>query len=480
MPLSPSLPTTPTLSPWAGAIATHAVEFPPTALAVLSGQLPPGLRGTLYRNGPARLEREGSRVDHWFDGDGAILGVRFDGNTALATYRYVHSAGYLAEENASQYLYRGYGSFAPGPRWQRWRTQVKNVANTAVLALPDRLLALWEGGLPHQLDLDTLETRGLDTLDALQPSDNFSAHPKRHPGTGHLFNFGVVAGGKAYLKLYRCRPDGRVDKTQRIDLSGIPLIHDFVLADRYLVFCVPPVRLNPLPALFGLQSFSDALQWQPKWGTQIVVVDADSFEVVAWNQVEPWYQWHFGHGGLNADGTVTFDVVRYPDFTTNQQLKEVASGRVSTPADAQLWQYRINPQTAEILDSHCLVERHCEFPVPFLDPAAPGVALTYLNVHCTTPTPKGELFGAIAQYNPTTQRLTLADAGAGYYPSEPIPVQDADTPNQHWVLTVVYNSHDHRSEVWLYDGHHLAEGPNCRLLLPEVIPHSFHGTWVAD
>jgi len=39
--------------------------------------IPEGLRGSLYRNGPARLERGGVRVGHWFDGDGAILAVHF-------------------------------------------------------------------------------------------------------------------------------------------------------------------------------------------------------------------------------------------------------------------------------------------------------------------------------------------------------------------------------------------------------------------
>lgn len=73
--------------------------------------------------------------------------MQFD-TTATATYRYVQSAGFQDEEAADQYLYRGYGSFAPGSAWQRWRTQVKNAANTSVLALPDRLLTLWEGGCP--------------------------------------------------------------------------------------------------------------------------------------------------------------------------------------------------------------------------------------------------------------------------------------------------------------------------------------------
>ncbi len=471
---APPAPAVPSFA-WAKALAHPATEFAATPLTPLAGEIPAGLRGTLYRNGPARLERDGLPVGHWFDGDGAILRVQFADGGAEATYRYVQSAGFQDEESADQYLYRGYGSFAPGSLWQRWQSQVKNAANTSVLALPDRLLALWEGGLPHGLDLETLDTHGIDTLGSLRPNDAFSAHPKRHPRTGEIFNVGVIAGGRPVLQIYRCDPSGHVKDTQRIDLNGIPLIHDFALADRYLVFCISPVRLNPLPAVLGLQTFSDALQWQPKWGTQIIVVEADSLEVLAWEQAEPWYQWHFGHSVLHPDDTIGLDLARYADFATNQQLKEVATGQILTPAEAQLWHYRIDPHSGQILEQHCAVDRHCEFPTTHA--LTDGLALTYLNVHRTTPTPLGDFFNAVAQFNPHTETLTLADPGPGYYPSEAIPVQDRHNPHQHWVITVVYNSHDHRSEVWIYDGNAFGPDPIARLALPAVIPHSFHGTW---
>lgn len=470
----PPAPVVPSFA-WAKALASPATEFAATSLQGLAGEIPAGLQGTLYRNGPARLQRGGITVGHWFDGDGAILRVQFAEGQAVANYRYVQSAGFQDEEAADQYLYRGYGTMAPGSLWQRWRAQIKNAANTSVLALPDRLLALWEGGLPHGLDLETLETQGIDALGGLRPSDSFSAHPKRHPRTGEIFSIGVIAGGRPVLQIYRCDPSGHVKDTKRIDLNGIPLIHDFALADRYLVFCVSPVRLNPLPAVFGLQTFSDALQWQPKWGTQIIVVEADSLEVLAWEQAEPWYQWHFGHSVLNGDDTIGLDLVRYADFATNQQLKEVAAGQVLTPAEAQLWHYRIDPHSGKILEEHCAVERHCEFPVAYVP--AEGPALTYLSAHRTLPTPTGDFFDAVAQFNPQTQEVTLADPGPGYYPSEAIPVPDRHNPGQHWVITVVYNSHDHRSEVWIYDGNAFGADPVARLLLPAVIPHSFHGTW---
>ncbi|HBC41128.1 MAG TPA: hypothetical protein DCZ88_04315, partial [Pseudanabaena sp.] len=161
------------------------------------------LKGSLYRNGPARLERGGMQVGHWFDGDGAILAVHFAEGQARATYRYVQTEGYLAEEKANKLIYGNYGMAPTGSWWQRFGKSSKNVANTSVIALPDKLLALWEGGLPHALDLETLETYGLENLEGLDHQRSYSAHPKHDSETGEIFNFGVSYGKNATLNLYR-------------------------------------------------------------------------------------------------------------------------------------------------------------------------------------------------------------------------------------------------------------------------------------
>lgn len=464
---------------WAGAISQPAQEFPLTPLSVLAGSIPEDLNGCLYRNGPGRLERSGQRVGHWFDGDGAVLAVHFAGGKAQATYRYVQSAGYADEEAADEFLYSGYGSLAPGPFWQRWNAQLKNAGNTSVISLPDKILVLWEGGWPHQLHPETLETLGVDSLGQLEADEPYSAHPKRHPQTGHIFNFGIVAGANATLNVYRSNATGAIEQKQSIALNGIPLIHDFVLADRYLVFCVPPVRLNPLPAVLGFQSFSDALMWQPKQGTQLVVIDAETLEVISSEAVDPWYQWHFGKGFVNNDGDIVLEVVRYENFATNQQLKEIASGQYETPAHGQLWRVWVDPQTATVRSQECLIEHHCEFPVVAPDQPV-TTAPTYLSLNPPGWDNTGELFRSLARFDPDTAKLTVAEAGAECYPSEPIyvPKQTADSPSG-WLLTVVYDGSTHQSEVWIYDCDRLTEAPVCQLLLPGIVPHSFHGTWQA-
>ena len=462
---------------WANAIAQSATEFPPTPLPILSGSIPEGLRGSLYRNGPARLERGGVQVGHWFDGDGAILGVHFTDADATGLYRYVQTSGYVEESAAGEFLYGNYGMTAPGPIWNQWLKPIKNAANTSVLALPDKLLALWEGGSPYALDLQTLETRGTDSLSQLEEGAPFSAHPKVDPETGEIFNFGISPGLTAKLRIYKSDATGKIIQQSSVPLDGLPLVHDFALAGQYLVFFVPSVRVNLLPAGIGLSSFSDALEWQPDKPTQIIVLDRETLSLVSRSETEPWFQWHFGNSYVDADNSLVIDFVRFPDFQTNQYLKEVATGETHTKTKGTLWRSRLHPQTGKLTRLEELCDRSCEFPVippQFVGQASPH---TYLVVHRHEGDIGKEMHNAIARFDYKTDTLTIADMGENRYPSEALYAPDVLNPDRGWVLTVVYDGNSDTSEVVVFDSDRLNEEPVCRLGLLTVIPHSFHGKW---
>jgi carotenoid cleavage dioxygenase-like enzyme len=463
---------------WAGAIAKPAEEFPLSPLSVLSGKIPAGLRGTLYRNGPARLERGGMRVGHWFDGDGAVLAVHFTDAGATAVYRYVQTAEYQAETKVDKFLYGVYGMHPPGAIWKRWNLQVKNAANTSVLALPDKLLALWEASEPSALDLQNLETRGLDDLGGLNDKLPYSAHYKRDPHSGEIFNFGISIGSEVQLNLYKSDRTGKIVQKSAYKLDRYSVIHDFVLTERHLVFFMPPMRLKMLPALLGLITFSEALAWQPQLGTQILVFDRETLSLVSRGETDPWFQWHFGNACVDNDGLVMLDVVRYSDFDqTNEYLREVATGETHTVAKGTLWRVRLNPETGKVAAMEEVCNRKCEFPVVEQSQVGQPWRYTYLSVLRQDADIATELLGAIARYDYETETLTEADLGENRYPSEPIHAPDAENPEQGWILTVVYDGNSHRSEVWIFDADRLDEEPVCKLELPSVIPHSFHGTW---
>ena len=466
-----------TCKTWANAIAQPATEFSPTSLPILSGKIPENLRGSLYRNGPGRLERGGVRVGHWFDGDGAILAVHFTDAGATGLYRYVQTAGYQEEAAADKFLYPNYGMTAPGRIWERWGKPVKNAANTSVLALPDKLLALWEGGNPHALDLQTLETWGTDNLGQLDEGATFSAHPKRDPKTGEIFNFGIAIGLKTTLNVYKSDRTGKIIQQESVQLDGLPLVHDFALAGQYLVFFVPPIRVNLLSAGLGFSSYSDSLEWQASKATQIIVFDRETLSLVSRSESEPWFQWHFSNGYVDANNSVIIDFVRYPDFGTNQYLKEVATGQTHTKAKGTLWRSRLNPDTAKVTQMEQLSDRACEFPVVPEQLVGQASRYTYLSVHRDGVDISKEFHGAIARFDHKTDTLKMADRGDKWYPSEPIYAPDTRNPEQGWVLTVVYNGNSDTSEVVVFDSNKLDDEPVCRLRLPSVIPFSFHGRW---
>jgi all-trans-8'-apo-beta-carotenal 15,15'-oxygenase len=462
---------------WNQALADPAPEFSQTQLSILAGAIPPGLSGTLYRNGPGRLERAGKRVGHWFDGDGAILAVRFAEGAASGVYRYVQTAGYQAESKVDRWLYGNYGMLPSGNIWERRGKSIKNAANTSVLALADRLLALWEGGMPHALDLESLETIGTDNLGFNLAPLVYSAHPKVDPISGHIYNFGISIGVKSKLHLYESDRSGKIIKHSQTKLPRLTTIHDFLMVGKYLVFCIPPIEIQPLPILLKLASYSKSIQWKPELGTQILIFDREDLSLVSSCTVEPWFQWHFGNGFVDADGNIVCDLVRYPDFDTNQFLGEVATGSTQTEAIGTLWQLVIDPIAGKLISNEQLVDRSCEFPIVAQSQVGREWRYTYLAVHKLGTIIPEELVGTIGRFDRQHQTLTTAELDRHLYPTEPIHVVDKFDRDRGWILTVVYDGANHQSEVWIYDCDRLDESPVCRLSLPSVVPMGFHGTW---
>ena len=92
---------------WASAFRNVTLELTEEPLTPRRGAIPSELRGTLYRNGPGRLERGGQWVHHPFDGDGMVTAVRFGEEGARLSNRFVRTEGWLAEEKAGKPLFRG-------------------------------------------------------------------------------------------------------------------------------------------------------------------------------------------------------------------------------------------------------------------------------------------------------------------------------------------------------------------------------------
>src|SRR5262245_31301823 len=228
--------------PWSAGFRSLEQEHDYRVEAI-DGEVPRALRGTLFRNGSGRNELAGQWFAHWFDGDGMVQAIRFDASGIGYRNRYVRTPNYVDESKAGRILNRGFGKMRPGGMLANAFRQPANVSNTSVVMESGRLLALWEGGPPYELDPQTLDTRRVAEYGGVLKAKAVSAHPKIDPDTGELFNFGIDYGPRTSLTPYRVL-NGAVTKLPVVTLPYPLMNHDFVLTRSHLVFCLGPILVR--------------------------------------------------------------------------------------------------------------------------------------------------------------------------------------------------------------------------------------------
>lgn len=252
----------------------------------ITGTIPDGLLGTLYRNGSGRWTLGSTQVESIFDADGIVSAFVLDGSGVRFRNRFVRTKHYLKSTAAGQLVDRGFAYQRDGGTLANALRLPANTANTSVMVNRNQLLALWEGGPPHELDLDTLDTIGPSNLGgALKGAVRaYSAHYTYDPATNTKINFGFdpyfpridlrhalrgargrerwrrlreLAGEavpRMRLRLYETGANGVTRYLRAVPLPGMGVVHDMALTRRYAIFVVSPLRINPW-ALVGHQSY---------------------------------------------------------------------------------------------------------------------------------------------------------------------------------------------------------------------------------
>ena len=463
---------------WKKAFAKSASEFAAVPLEVISGSLPANLSGSFYSIGPGLLERNGEKIAHWFDGDGGILKVDLTEDTATATYRYVQTEAYQKEQAEDKFSFGSYGRLPSGSFWQKLTLPIKNRANSGIIALENRLLALWNAGSPYVVNAQDLSTLGIDPNFGSEKEElPYSSSPKIDPDTGNIYNFGIEYGTKAKLKLYCSDRTGKLLLQKDLPLEGFPYIHNFILAGQYLVFFIPPLRLKLMPFLSKRKSFSECLAWQPEEGTQVLIVNRQDFSIVSQGQTNSWFGWNYGNGCVNEAGKIVAEVVAYQDFEINKFLAAVPNDNIYPCAKGHLLEITINPVTGEVEQTKMLLATPGECPT--VSPSLVGKPwrFTYLFIYSQNRDSLPNLPDLVACRDRHTGELTPAYQEQDCFHVIMTPVGETANSQAKWVIVQVFNAAVNRSEIWILAGDQLDREPVAKLALPKVIPFGFTGIW---
>ena len=479
----------PTLSAYLAASRCVSTEYDDEPLVLLEGTLPPDLVGTLLRNGNGRFEHYGVPYEHLFDGDGMVARFVFDGQSVRYRNRYVRTREFVAEEKAGRMLYRSFGTNLPGGlRANFGKLQFKNTANTSLVQHGGHLLALWEGGLPHALDPASLATLGRFDYDGvlrnpfswldqrITPEMPFSAHPKVHPTTGVLHNFGTVAGTTHRLVLYEVSPAGQARLAHVLPMPEATFAHDFVLtASGHQIFFLTPVAFDVLRAFSGLTSPAASIKVNRTQATQVVVVDPTG--TVHRLTTDFGFVFHFVNGYQDTDGTLVADALLMDDYPDTLSIKAYLQGQLPDDArQARFTRFRLDLATGRV--TRTPIADH-EGELPEINPAYVGQPYRYAWTIGRPPSHPLPLLDHLLKLDVQTGAACVA-----YQPrtlcSEPviIPRQPSEAEDDAYLTYLRYDAQADATDLLVADAATLA--PLARLRLPHNIPLGFHGLWLAD
>jgi carotenoid cleavage dioxygenase len=434
----------------------------------IKGEIPKGLHGSYYRNGPNPQFEPRDPNHHWFAGDGMIHAFHIADGKASYLNRYVHTNKYVVEKKAGRSVFGTFGN--PMTTDPEFVGQDSGVGNTNIVWHGNRLLALEEGHNPFEMDPVTLESRGY--RDYAGKAMRFTAHPKMDPETGEMVFFGYSAGPGFFSENVGFGVADKTGKVTRLDMFKAPfcsMIHDFFVTRNYAMFPVLPLTGDLTRAMNGKPAFA----WEPDKGSHIGVLRRDApIETMQWFTTDACYVFHPMNMWEDGD-KIYADVMQYE----NAPLFPNADGSPGKQAGARLarWTFDLSGKTNTVKREY-IDDMKGEFPR--LDERRAG--LSYHHGYFAADSQGGDkvLFDSIAHIDFKTGKKIVHTFEDGF-PGEPVFVpRSANAPEgDGWLVATVYRPGDDRSDLAVFDAGDISKGPIGLAELPRRIPFGFHGNW---
>ncbi|MBB5984944.1 carotenoid oxygenase family protein [Sphingobium lignivorans] len=439
-------------------------------LELISGAIPDGLEGALYRCGADRQYPSGRTDDIFIDGEGQVHMLRFKDNQVDYVVKWVETERYKRQKEARRGLFGGYRN--------RYTVDesVKDVhlgtANTTAMFHAGHLYALKEDDLPYEIDPETLETIARVDFDGQVTAESLTAHPKVDPITNELLTFSYQAKGDATTDFcfYVFGPNREKVTEIWFNMPYAACVHDFAITKDWVVVPFFPLITD----LDVVKQGGPFYQWHPDQPVHVALVPR-------YGKAEDirWFKGPTGSAGhmMNAyqDGTkIHLDLCYYegncfPFFTTPTGERTKFVPPFLTRMTFDLASNEDGFTTQRLLNIPC--------EMPRTDDRYQGRPYRYGFAIA-----RGKDASGIARVDHQTGAVDVWNPGEGDGVQEPqfVPRSPDAPEGDGWLLVLVSRVSKNRSDLAILDAQNLAAGPVALLKLPVRVRSTFHGTWVPE
>ena len=447
------------------------------------GRVPDDFAGLYVRNGPNAYYPPDWRY-HAYDGDGMLHAVRFDHGRVSYRNRWIQTRALEEERAAGRPLWKG---LKEPFRADRPDEPLKNTANTDVKFHAGRLIGMWyRSGMPYAVDPTTLETLGPADFDGA--IDRISAHSRPDEHTGELlwFDYDIRP---PYLRYGVIGPDRKARHAVDIALDGPTLPHDMAVTPHYTILHDFPLRPDREALAAGRYKLRFDATQPSRFG---IIPRYGRADEIRWFTARPAYMlhvvnaWEEGMDGQGRGGVVVMVGTPYRLHAGDDGMPDARRLERTIhlrQRDFQLYEWRFDLATGQTTERVIDDVLNTEFPVINSDFQGRRNRFSY---HVLFPQGGREepRFPGLVKYDLETGGYLAYSAGPRFFYNEPgfAPRDDAQAEDDGYLVMLVWNPVDARSEVQVFDARdaRMASGPVARVLLPRRVPHGFHATWVSD
>jgi len=467
--MSKPYPSNPFLEDNYGPVWTESIAYD---LPVI-GEIPAGLSGSLYRNGPN--PQFAPRGDyHWFAGDGMVHAFHVKDGKVSYVNKWVHTPKWQREHEAGESLFGPFGN--PMTSDPNVIGLDAGVANTNIVWFNNQLMALEEAHQPFLMDSGTLESKEYFDFNGTGQG-RFTAHPKVDPETGEMHFFAYSAGGpfSPDIDYGVLAADGELIRYDRFKAPYSAMIHDFVLTENYVIFPVLPLT----GSMERVLASEAAYMWEPEAGVHVGILRRGApIEDMRWFTSDPCYVFHFMNGyeeddRLFVDGMQHDEAPLFPRADGKPRKGDDGKG-----GQLHRWTFDLADES-NVFTSAPLGEYYGDFPR--IDERFTG--LEYRHGFFASRSDPARIgtgtFDCLGHLNHETGGCVYYQLPEGDLISEPVFV--ARSPDaaegDGWIVAVAYRGAEKRSDLLVFDTADITSGPVACAQMSSRVPFGFHGNW---
>ncbi len=447
--------------------AWKAAEF--VGAVRVEGRLPDGLRGVLYRVGPAVHERFGLRATT--TGSKATACSRSTVSTTqgfpIVDACWRHRSFERKWRQAGAW-FSAFDTRLPDGQPVR-RPDDVNTANTAVLDHHGALLVLWEGGSASRIDRDSLTWSGFKSWSEGMQGLPFTAHPKVE-ADGTVWAFGYLLGRNPRIVLYHIASDGSLVKAATLEVSPLGMAHDFVVTRQHLVLVLPPYVVD---LEHDSETLLGAHAWRSELGSRVLVVRKDDFAKRRWYQLPSGFGFHHGNGWEESDGTIRFDHCLADDPSlVRDRFRGFMRGRLEPAAQPRYSRLRLAPDGSATVEA---VADLAEFPR--IAPHLTGRRNRFVYTVGGDSSGNGYEFHQVVKRDLERGTDERHDYGSGVIAEEHlyVPRPGSTIEDDGWLVGTILDYRRRATALVVLDARRPSDGPLAVAWLDHALPLGFHG-----